>query len=188
MVEVTEDYRFQGPGGEATLLDLFEGRRQLILDHYMFDPGWDEGCTSCAARVDQYGKIEYLHRRETTIAVVSRAPLEKLERFKAEMGWTFPWYSSFGSRFNFDYGVSFEPGDEGAVYNYRGLPAPEGELPGTSVFLRDGERVFHTYSTYARGMEQVGGTGYYLDMTPLGRQEEWERSVGEGHSTASDRG
>jgi predicted dithiol-disulfide oxidoreductase (DUF899 family) len=186
MVEVTEDYRFVGPQGEATLLDIFEGRHQLIVDHYMFDPSWEDGCMSCAGRVDQYGKIEHLHERDTTIAVVSRAPIEKIERWKRKMGWTFPWYSSYGSRFNFDYGVSFDETVEHATYNYRsaaewqarGMPAPSGELHGTSVFLRVGDRVFHTYSTYGRGTEQVGGTHYYLDMTALGRQEDWEEPKG----------
>ena len=155
MVEVTEDYRFTAADGNMwTLLDIFEGRHQLIIDHYMFDPSWDEGCMSCAGRVDQYGNIEHLHERDTTIAVVSRAPIEKIERFKRKMGWTFPWYSSFGSRFNFDFGVSFDATVENPTYNYRtaaeweaqGMPAPAGELHGTSVFLRDGDRVFHTYS------------------------------------------
>jgi len=191
MVEVTQSYRFTAAdGGDRTLLDLFEGRRQLIVDHYMFDPAWDDGCMSCAGRVDQYGNIAHLHARDTTLAVVSRAPIEKLERWRHKMGWTFPWYSSFHSRFNFDYGVSFDASVEAPAYNYRsaaewqarGMPAPQGELHGTSAFLRDGERVFHTYSTYGRGTEQVGGTHYYLDMTALGRQEDWEEPEGRAES------
>jgi predicted dithiol-disulfide oxidoreductase (DUF899 family) len=187
MVEVTEDYRFTAAdGGERTLADLFEGRHQLILDHYMFDPDWEDGCMSCAGRVDQYGNTAHLHERDTTIAVVSRAPIEKIERWKRKMGWTFPWYSSFGSRFNFDFGVSFDETVDDPHYNYRsavawearGFPRPDGELHGTSVFLRDGDRVFHTYSAYGRGTEQVGGTHYYLEMTPLGRQEDWEEPAG----------
>jgi predicted dithiol-disulfide oxidoreductase (DUF899 family) len=187
MVEVTEKYRFTAAdGGMRMLLDLFERRHQLIVDHYMFDPDWEDGCMSCAGRVDQYGNTAHLHQRDTTIAVVSRAPIEKIERWKRKMGWTFPWYSSFGSRFNFDYGVSFDASVEDPVYNYRsaaewkalGLPAPQGELHGTSVFLHNGDRVFHTYSTYGRGTEQVGGTHYYLDMTALGRQEDWEEPTG----------
>jgi predicted dithiol-disulfide oxidoreductase (DUF899 family) len=187
MVEVTEDYRFTAADGSTkTLLDLFEGRHQLIVDHYMFDPDWGDGCMSCAARVDQFGNIAHLHERDTTIAVVSRAPIEKIERWRQKMGWTFPWYSSYGSRFNFDYGVSFDATVEDPAYNYRsaaewearGMPAPQGELHGTSVFLRDGDRVFHTYSAYGRGTEQVGGTDYYLDMTALGRQEDWEEPKG----------
>ena len=187
MVEVTEDYRFTAAdGSEKTLRDLFEGRHQLIVDHYMFDPDWEDGCMSCAGRVDQFGNTAHLHERDTTIAVVSRAPIEKIERWKHKMGWDFPWYSSYGSRFNFDYGVSFDDSVGDPAYNYRtaaeweerGFPAPQGEVHGTSVFLRDGDRVFHTYSTYGRGTEQVGGTHYYLDMTALGRQEDWEEPAG----------
>jgi predicted dithiol-disulfide oxidoreductase (DUF899 family) len=187
MVQVTEDYRFTAADERRpALVDLFEGRHQLIVDHYMFDPEWEDGCMSCAGRVDQYGNLAHLHERDTTVAVVSRAPIEKIERFKHKMGWDFPWYSSFGSRFNFDYGVSFDDTVQAPTYNYRsaaewqarGMPAPQGEVHGTSAFLRDGDRVFHTYSTYGRGTEQVGGTHYYLDMTALGRQEDWEEPRG----------
>lgn len=187
MVAVTEEYRFTaGDGTARTLLDLFEGRHQLIVDHYMFDPEWEDGCLSCAGRVDQYGNTAHLHERDTTIAVVSRAPIEKIERWKHKMGWDFPWYSSYGSRFNFDYGVSFDDTVEDPHYNYRsaadwaerGLPELPSELHGTSVFLTDGAQVWHTYSTYGRGTEQVGGTHYYLDMTALGRQEDWEEPKG----------
>jgi len=192
MVEVVEDYQFTaGDGSPRELLDLFEGRHQLIIDHYMFDPEWEDGCMSCAGRVDQYGNTAHLHERDTTIAVVSRAPIEKINRWKNKMGWTFPWYSSCGSRFNFDYGVSFDETVDDPHYNYRsgpaewkrlGLTEPPRELHGTSVFLRDGNRVFHTYSTYGRGTEQVGGTHYYLDMTALGRQEDWEEPKGRAHA------
>jgi len=189
MVEIDKEYRFEGPGGPAGLLDLFEGRRQLIVDHYMFDPRWDEGCPSCAGRVDQYGNLAHLHARDTTMAVVSRAPLAKIEPFKARMGWTFPWYSSYGNDFNYDFHVTVDERIAPLDYNYRtaaeferaGMPIDfeqPFELHGTSCFLREGERVFHTYSTYARGTEQVGGTHYYLDMTALGRQEEWEEPKG----------
>jgi predicted dithiol-disulfide oxidoreductase (DUF899 family) len=192
MVEVAEDYRFSAADGSSrTLLDLFEGRHQLIVDHYMFDPDWEDGCMSCAGRVDQYGNTAHLHERDTTIAVVSRAPIEKIERWKHKMGWTFPWYSSYGSRFNFDYGVSFDDTVDDPDYNYRpvatiieahDLAEIPTELHGTSVFLRVGDRVFHTYSTYGRGTEQVGGTNYYLDMTALGRQEAWEEPKGRAES------
>jgi predicted dithiol-disulfide oxidoreductase (DUF899 family) len=190
MVEVTKDYVFKGGSGgarnvheTASLLDMFEGRRQLIVDHYMFDPNWEDGCPSCAGRVDQYGNLEHLHDRDTTIAVVSRAPLSKIEPFKQRMGWTFPWYSSFGSDFNYDFHVTLDDSVAPIEYNYRnkaeleqaGFSEMTGELHGTSVFLRDGDRVFHTYSAYGRGTEQVGGTHYYLDMTALGRQEDWEK-------------
>ncbi|HEY5429723.1 MAG TPA: DUF899 family protein, partial [Solirubrobacteraceae bacterium] len=151
------------------------------------DPDWEDGCMSCAGRVDQYGNTAHLHGRDTTIAVVSRAPIEKIELWKHKMGWTFPWYSSYGSRFNFDYGVSFDDTVDDPHYNYRsaaelkaryGLAQLPTELHGTSVFLRVDDRIFHTYSTYARGTEQVGGTHYYLDMTALGRQEDWEEPKG----------
>jgi predicted dithiol-disulfide oxidoreductase (DUF899 family) len=186
MVEIDKEYVFEGRGGTATLLDLFEGRRQLIVDHYMFDPSWDEGCSSCAGRVDQYGNLAHLHARETTMAVVSRAPLAKIEPFKASKGWSFPWYSSSGTDFNYDFHVTLDERVAPIEYNYRtraewqraGMPLDfeqPFELHGTSCFLRDGDRVFHTYSTYGRGTEQVGGTHYYLDMTALGRQEEWEQ-------------
>ncbi len=186
MVEMEKDYVFHGPGGEASLLDLFEGRRQLIVDHFMFDPSWEDGCSSCSGRVDQYGNLAHLHDRDTTMAVVSRAPLEKIERFRARKGWAFPWYSSYGSDFNYDFHVTLDEAVVPVEYNYlgraeleqKGLSDPSGELHGTSAFLRDGDRVFHTYSTYARGTEQVGGTHYYLDMTALGRQEEWEEPKG----------
>jgi len=188
MVEVTAGYTFTAAdGGPRTLLDLFEGRRQLIVDHYMFDPDWEDGCMSCAGRVDQYGNTAHLHERDTTIAVVSRAPIQKIELWRHKMGWTFPWYSRHGSRFNFDYGVSFDETIDDPQYNYRSLAASLAahapaerptELHGTSVFLRLADRVFHTYSTYGRGTEQVGGTHYYLEMTALGRQEDWEEPRG----------
>jgi predicted dithiol-disulfide oxidoreductase (DUF899 family) len=185
MVEIEKDYSFEGPGGRATLLDLFEGRRQLILDHFMWpDPTLDVGCPSCSGRVDQYGNLAHLHERETTMAVVSRAPLDKIEPFKRRMGWTFPWYSSWGSDFNYDFHVTLDESIAPLEYNYRNKSelaeagwdpnGLQGDLHGTSVFLADGDRVFHTYSTYGRGTEQVGGTHYYLDMTALGRQEDWE--------------
>jgi predicted dithiol-disulfide oxidoreductase (DUF899 family) len=191
MVEIDKAYAFEGPDGRASLLDVFEGRRQLIVDHFMFDPSWDDGCPSCSGRVDQYGNLAHLHARDTTMAVVSRAPLAKIEPFKARMGWTFPWYSSYGSDFNYDFHVTLDEAVAPVEYNYRnnaeleqmGFGDLRGELHGTSAFLRDGDRVFHTYSAYARGTEQVGGTHYYLDMTALGRQEDWEepadRSTGE---------
>jgi predicted dithiol-disulfide oxidoreductase (DUF899 family) len=186
MVEIEKAYVFEGPGGAASLLDLFEGRRQLIVDHFMFDPEWDDGCPSCSGRVEQYGNLAYLHARDTTMAVVSRAPLAKIEPFKARKGWTFPWYSSYGSDFNYDFHVTLDDRVTPVEYNYldedelaaRGWPGLRGELHGTSCVLRDGDRVFHTYSTYARGTEQVGGTHYYLDMTALGRQEDWEEPKG----------
>jgi predicted dithiol-disulfide oxidoreductase (DUF899 family) len=179
MVEVTKPYLFHGPDGEASLLDLFEGRRQLIVSHFMFDPGWEDGCSSCTAGADEVndGLLRHLHVRDTTLAYVSRAPLEKLERWKALRGWTFPWYSSYGSDFNYDFGVTLDKSKGFTEYNYREVDA-EGECPGASYFVRDGERVFHTYSNYARGAEMTGGSFYWLDLTALGRQEEWEEPKG----------
>jgi predicted dithiol-disulfide oxidoreductase (DUF899 family) len=179
MVEIDKDYVFEGPDGKASLLDLFEGRHQLIVDHFMFDPNWDEGCRSCSGRVDQYGNLAHLHARDTTMAVVSRAPLAKIEPFKKRMGWTFPWYSSYGSDFNYDFHVTLDEAVAPVEYNYRtkaeweqaGSPDLEGELHGTSVFLRDGDRVFHTYSTYGRGVEVMMGAYNLMDLTPKGRDE-----------------
>jgi predicted dithiol-disulfide oxidoreductase (DUF899 family) len=186
MVRIDEDYVFAGPDGEASLLDLFEGRRQLAVAHFMFDPSWEDGCTSCSAGADEVsdGLLRHLHVRDTTLAFVSRAPIDKIERYKAKKGWTFPWYSSHGSDFNYDFGVTLDPSVAPPVYNYRPLDLgelgwePPAELPGTSFFLRDGDDVFHTYSMFARGAEQTGGSYYWLDLTALGRQEEWEEPKG----------
>jgi predicted dithiol-disulfide oxidoreductase (DUF899 family) len=184
---------FEGPDGKAGLLDLFEGRRQLIVRHFMFDPSWDEGCPSCTAGVDEIsdGLLEHLHTRDTTFVVVARAPLAKLERWKARKGWTLPWYSSYGSDFNYDFQVTIDESVAPAIYNYRTKAEHEQdgtgyyfegeqpiEQPGQSCFLRDGDNVFHTYSNYGRGAEMTGGSYYYLDLTALGRQEEWEEPKG----------
>ena len=192
MVEVVEDYRFDGPDGQVTLRDMFEGRRQLIIYHFMFDPEWDEGCPSCTAGSNEMsdGLLDHLHTRDTTYAMVSRAPLEKLEAWKAKHGWHMPWYSSYGTDFNYDFGVTIDESRGSRSYNYRtkeefeemgdsffDSPQPF-EMPGRSCFLRDGDRVFHTYSQYARGLEGTGGSYYFLDLTALGRQEEWEEPKG----------
>jgi len=193
MVRIDKDYVFDGPAGNASLLDLFEGRRQLIVGHFMFDPSWDDGCPSCSAGADEVapGLLEHLHTRDTTLAYVSRAPLAKIEAYKARKGWTFPWYSSNGSDFNYDFHVTLDESVTPVQYNYR-TPAEheqagtsgyvEGdqpiEGPGRSCFLRDGDTVFHTYSVYARGLETIGGSYYLLDETALGRQEAWEEPKG----------
>jgi predicted dithiol-disulfide oxidoreductase (DUF899 family) len=153
----------------------------------MFDPGWDDGCPSCSAGADEVsaGLLDHLHARDTTLAYVSRAPLEKLERWKRRKGWSFPWYSSHASDFNYDFHVTLDESVAPAEYNYRPFPIEEGdsvEMPGTSYFLRDGERVFHTYSNYARGAEMTGGSYYWLDLTALGRQEDWEEPRGRAES------
>ncbi len=180
MVEVGKEYTFEGPDGEVSLLDLFEGRRQLIVYHFMFGPDWDAGCPSCSFLVDNLGHLSHLHARGTTLAVVSRAPYAKIEAYKARMGWTFPWYSSFGGDFNYDYHVSLDASVAPVEYNFEPVeePGEPGEAPGTSVFLRDGGSVFHTYSSYARGGDLLLGTYNWLDLTALGRQEDWEMPPG----------
>ncbi|HWC79960.1 MAG TPA: DUF899 domain-containing protein [Pseudonocardiaceae bacterium] len=190
MVRVDKPYTFEGPDGPATLLDLFAGRLQLIVHHFMFDPSWDAACRSCSSGADNIGHLSHLNARGTSLVAVSRAPLAKITPFKKRMGWTFPWYSSFGSDFNYDFHVSLDSSVMPIVYNYRtpaemtaagkdyDLGEEPFELPGLSVFLREGDRVFHTYSTFGRGLEAPGGTSAYLDLTPLGRQEEWEQPEG----------
>jgi predicted dithiol-disulfide oxidoreductase (DUF899 family) len=188
-----QDYLFDGPDGKASLLDLFDGRRQLIVGHFMFSPAWDEGCSSCSAGADEMsgGLLAHLHTRDTTFVYISRAPLAKIEAYKARKGWTFPWYSSYGSDFNYDFHVTLDDSVIPVEYNYRTKAEHEQagtfyyvqgdapiELPGTSCFLRDGDSVFHTYSMYARGAETVGGSYYFLDLTALGRQEDWEEPKG----------
>jgi predicted dithiol-disulfide oxidoreductase (DUF899 family) len=166
MVEVDKEYVFEGGDGKATLLDLFEGRDQLVVHHFMFDPAWEAGCAGCSAFLDQIGHLAHLHARGTSFAAVSRAPYTRILPFKARMGWTLPWYSSHENDFNRDFDVTLER---------------EGELverPGLSCFLRDFDRVFHTYSTFGRGLDGLGSTTSLLDLTALGRQEEWEEPKG----------
>jgi len=195
MVRIDKDYRFEGPDGAASLLDLFEGRRQLIVQHFMFDPGWEDGCPSCTAGADEMseGVRQHLAVRDTTFAAVSRAPLAKLERYKAKRGWTFPWYSSYGSDFNYDFHVSLDAAVAPVELNFRSADelhaaglgwALEGptEQPGFSTFLAVDGEVFHTYTTHARGMEWSGGSYAFLDLTALGRQEEWEEPKGRADS------
>jgi predicted dithiol-disulfide oxidoreductase (DUF899 family) len=191
MVEIDKEYVFTGPDGKAGLPDLFDGSRQLIVQHFMFDPDWDEGCPSCTGAADEMsdGLIRHLRSRDTNFVVVSRAPLEKIERYKAARGWTFPWYSSFGSDFNYDFNVTIDASVAPVMWNYRTMAELEShdmgwlgeassEQPGYSMFLRDGDGVFHTYSLYARGAEMLGGVYSFLDLTALGRQEEWEEPKG----------
>ena len=193
MVRIEKEYVFEGPDGKASLLDLFEGRRQLIVGHFMFDPSWDEGCPSCSAGADEIsnGLLKHLHTRGTTFVYVSRAPLAKIEAYKASKGWTFPWYSSYNTDFNFDFHVTLDESVTPVEYNYRTKAEHEQagsdayveldqpiERPGRSCFLREGNSVFHTYSVYARGLETVGGSYYFLDETALGRQEDWEEPKG----------
>lgn len=164
-MEIGKPYRFQGPGGEVGLRDMFEGRRQLILYHFMFAPnaaGWpDAGCDGCSMFVDQIGHPAHLHARDTTFALVSMAPLERLEAYRQRMGWTLPWYSSAGTDFSRDMGTATRDG---------------GEMFGLSVFVTEGDRVLRTYFTNGRGVEALGSVWTFLDLTPLGRQENWEDS------------
>ena len=192
MVEIDKDYVFDGPNGKVRLAELFEGRAQLVIYHFMFDPEWEDGCPSCTAGTDELspGFLEHLHTRDTSYAMVSRAPLAKLDRYKAKKGWDLPWYSSFGTDFNYDFGVTIDEKVAPAEYNYRTKAEFEArgstffasdqpfEMPGRSCFLALEGRVFHTYSQYARGLESTGGSYYFLDLTALGRQEEWEEPKG----------
>jgi predicted dithiol-disulfide oxidoreductase (DUF899 family) len=175
MERVTKEYTFQGAEGRATLRDLFGSRRQLIVYHFMFDPSWDEGCKSCSFLADNFdGSVVHLAARDTAFVAISRAPLAKLQAFKERMGWSFPWLSSFESDFNYDYHVSFRPEDKEAgnvEYNYTKGAFPVSEAPGASVFFREGDQIFHSYSTYARGLDILLSTYNYLDLTPLGRNE-----------------
>jgi predicted dithiol-disulfide oxidoreductase (DUF899 family) len=191
MVKVEKTYTFTGPEGTVGLGDLFFGRRQLIVQHFMFDPSWDDGCSSCTAAADEVsaGLLAHLHSRGTTFVVVARAPFEKIHDYKTRKGWSFPWYSSFGSDFNYDYNVTIDASVAPVMFNYRTLPELElvglgwlgegsSEQPGYSVFLRSGDDIFHTYSMYARGTEMLGGAYAFLVTTALGRQEEWEEPKG----------
>jgi predicted dithiol-disulfide oxidoreductase (DUF899 family) len=177
MEEVTQEYVFQGPEGRRTLADLFEGKRQLLVYHFMFGPDYDEGCAACSFVADNFASgLVHLAARDTAFAVISRAPLNKIEGFKKRMGWDFPWLSSFGTDFNHDLQVTLD--ENHTEYNYAPVSAQpagrphEGEREGLSVFLRDGKRLFHTYSTYQRGLDPFLNTYNFLDLTPLGRQEE----------------
>ena len=179
-VKIEKDYIFEGPAGKASLLDLFEGRTQLIVQHFMFDPAWDEGCPVCSYQADSVGPLAHLHARNTSFAAVSRAPISKIEPFRQRMGWTFPWYSSQGSDFNYDFHVTHDESVTPIEYNFRtaqelvdigqAWAARPGEQGGVSVFFRDGDTVLHTWSGYGVITDLLCGTDIRLDLTPLGRQ------------------
>jgi len=186
MVAVDKRYVFEGAGGQVGLPDLFEGRRQLIVYHFMWrhaasgHPGEDQGCPTCSFLTDNIGDLAHLHASDTSLVLVSRAPLESIERFRQRMGWSLPWYSSYDSDFNYDFHTSFDEDIAPVEYNYADkatlaqtmpyiIPGTDGA--GVSVFLRDRDRVFHIYSAYSRGLDQLMGTYQYLDLTPLGRQK-----------------
>jgi predicted dithiol-disulfide oxidoreductase (DUF899 family) len=160
MVRIEKNYVFEGPDGNITLVDLFEGRHQLIVYHFMFAPGTDHVCEGCSLFTDNVGELVHMHERDTSFVLVSRAPMAELAPFKERMGWSIPWVSSFDSDFNRDFGVTVD----------------DRETFGLSVFLRDGKTAFRTYFTSGRGVEALGSLWSFLDLTPLGRQERWEVS------------
>jgi predicted dithiol-disulfide oxidoreductase (DUF899 family) len=175
-VKVDKIYVFDGPNGRETLADLFDGRSQLVVRHFMFGPGWGEGCVGCSFWADHLdGALVHLEHRDVTVVVVSRAPFAEIEAFRQRMGWRFKWVSSYGSDFNYDYGVSFTPDQLAAGevnYNYVATANAGEEMPGLSVFHKDADgTIAHTYSSYARGNEPMLGTYTILDLTPNGRNE-----------------
>lgn len=181
-VELDKEYVFDGPDGKETLSDLFEGRSQLIVYHFMLGPDWDEGCKSCSYLADHFdGPAMHLGQRDVSFVVVSRAPLPVIDKFRKRMGWSFPWVSSYGNDFNFDYHVSFTKEDEKkdeVYYNYRPTEFMCDELPGLSVFYKnEAGDVFHSYSCYARGLDLLIGTYNFLDLVPKGRDENPESTM-----------
>ena len=181
---VEKDYVFEGPHGRRSLGDLFDGRGQLVIYHAMFNPetasdstSWtkDAACMACSFWMDNFERVVvHLNHRDITMAAVSMAPVPAIEVYRKRMGWTFPWYSSNGSDFNFDYHVSFDAGqmESGqADYNFRVDAVGQSEAPGVSVFLRDGGRIYHTYTTYARGLDMLNVAYHYMDLVPKGRDE-----------------
>ncbi|MFD2200938.1 DUF899 domain-containing protein [Shivajiella indica] len=184
MVEIEKEYIFEGPGVEISLLDLFEGRRQLIVHHFMYFDESSRFCPSCSLEADQnYNRFlsEKLHKKSVTLVVISRAPIERIQLEKEKKNWDFQFYSSQKSDFNYDFQATLDP-KRNQEYNYEGMEIKgwlkeyEGDLPGKSVFLRDGNKVYHTYSSFARGLEFAATHYNYLDLTPYGRQESWEDS------------
>jgi predicted dithiol-disulfide oxidoreductase (DUF899 family) len=174
--KVEKQYIFEGPNGKETLADLFDKRSQLIVYHFMLGPGWKEGCPSCSYLADHYdGATIHLANRDVTLAVISRATYPEIEAFKKRMGWRFKWVSSFGSDFNYDYQVSARKGENAGskvLYNYELMEFPSEERPGASVFYKDAAGdIFHTYSTYARGLDILVGAYNFLDLAPKGRDE-----------------
>jgi len=175
-VKVEKTYAFDGPNGQETLADLFAGRSQLAVRHFMFGPGWEEGCVGCSFMADHLdGAVVHLEHHDVSVVVVSRAPLPELQAFQRRMGWRFKWVSSYGSDFNYDFNVSFQPEQIAAgqaLYNYRMTSQVGEEMPGMSVFYKaDDGAIMHTYSAFARGSELQLGTYQVLDMTPKGRNE-----------------
>jgi len=186
--KVDKEYVFEGPKGKETLADLFAGKSQLIVYHFMFGADWPEGCPACSFWADNFnGIIPHLKQRDTTMVAISRAPLQKLEAFKKRMGWSFKWLSSDDNGFNRDYGVAFTPEEvasEEALYNYTMQNPLATEREGASIFFKDADgKLFHTYSAYARGIDLVNTAYNYLDMVPKGATRTGRRSVGSGITT-----
>ena len=175
-VAVNKGYRFETDQGSGSLADLFRGRSQLLVYHFMFGPGWEQGCPSCSFLADGFDTAAlHMAQRDTTLAVVSRATFPEIAAFKKRMGWRFPWVSSFGSDFNHDYGVSFskdELAEGNKPYNYGTMDFPAEEAPGASMFLRKDGEIFHTYSTYGRGLDILLPVYNWLDLTAKGRDED----------------
>ena len=175
-MELDAGYTFTGPDGETTLLELFGDSPQLLVYHFMYGPDWDEGCPSCSFWADNYnGTLAHLQHRNTRFVLTSRAPIERLEAYRARMGWDVPWYSTLGSSFNYDMGVSFTPEqiESGEpLYNHGTMPAFGEESPGLSAFRRVGDSVYLTYQTFARGLDMLNGTYHHLDVTSMGRDED----------------
>jgi predicted dithiol-disulfide oxidoreductase (DUF899 family) len=184
MVRIDKDYVFDGTDGPVTLAGLFGECRQLAVQHIMFDPGWDAGCPRCTQFTNEFtdALVMRLRSRDTAFAMVCRAPVARIEAYRAGRGWTVPWYSSYGCDFNYDFQVTLDLARAQPYYNYRVETLPDGErsceLPGASFFLRDDGQIFHTYSAYARGLDHLDAANSYLDMTALGRQEAWEEPKG----------
>ncbi|MCB1186028.1 DUF899 domain-containing protein [bacterium] len=185
MVKLDKPYHFKGRDGEFDLRGLFGDMRQLVVYHFMFDPAWDKGCPGCTGLVKEIADLSLLGERNTRFVLVSRAPLEKLEKYRQEMGWELPWYSSNDSDFNYDFHATYDPEKAAVMSNFRsaaelealGRTVPQkGETHGMSVFFRIGDEVFHTYSSYQRGVENLTDSYAILDITPWGRQEDFEDS------------
>ena len=205
MLRVDKQYVFEGPSGPADLRDLFAGRPQLIVHHFMFAPEWDNACPSCSSAADGISGLRQLHARNTSLAAVSRAPFEKIEAYKERMGWTFPWYSSFGSDFNYDFHATLDDRLAPVLLHFKdeaelaekgtpwdGDPWNESmrgtEMPGISVFAEIDGEIFLTYATFGRGIEEFHHGYPYLDLTLLGRQEEWEEPKGRAPSLGRQAG
>jgi predicted dithiol-disulfide oxidoreductase (DUF899 family) len=186
MVELTKEYKFEGPDGSLGMADMFGDSRQLIIQHVMFDPDWDAACPGCTAGLDEFspGMLAHLRSRDTAFAGVSRAPFPKIAAYKAVRDWRFDWYSSYGSDFNYEFHATLDPAVAPAIYNYEPQANPaKGEVSGFSCFLRDGDRIYHTYSTWGRGSDQLGSAYSLLDLTAFGRSEDWEEPKGRAART-----